>query len=59
MIRKLKLNIYSIQGSKLLSEVESEENGELDLGRLSDGVYFLELIGEGQRLIKWVKGGVE
>ncbi len=56
---RFKLNIYSIQGSKLLSEVESEENGELDLGRLSDGVYFLELIGEGQRLIKWVKGGVE
>jgi hypothetical protein len=56
---RFSLNIYSIQGSKLLSEVESEENGELDLGRLSDGVYFLELIGERRRLIKWVKGGVE
>lgn len=54
---RFSLNVYSMLGTKLLSAAESNENGELDLGNLSNGVYFLELIGQNQVVFKWVKGG--
>ena len=49
-IGKFDLSVYDALGMKVLSKVMNDRQGQIDLGALRPGLYFIEVFAEGVRL---------
>ena len=54
-----KLNVFSTLGVNLLSDLQVEENQEIDLDHLPDGIYYLKLSGYSDSILKWIKTSLD
>lgn len=54
-IKKGTVTIYSIHGQKLFARSLKGSEAEIDISRLENGIYFLEVIGEEKIVLRFIK----